>query len=643
MWRLEALSVLAAVAAAQDFSGTCTPQGEYLNVSETPNTTTTTIQVNEFGWNIDPQCTERACDPSDHWVICNETYFGFGPRNDKDSFKVDGLDAICGETEGSYGKPINVGEQCSQYSMYWTIDETRRVVYPIFLYLFGVVYTFFGIAIICDEFFVPSLERICAKFKISPDVAGATLMAAGGSAPELASNFVGTFNASPVGFGTIVGSAVFNVLFVIGCCAFASPGDLELDWFPLFRDSVYYVVCLLILVVFFGYLTPGKIFWYEDVCLLMLYIGYVVLMSQNNRLQAWAEKITKKCQKGGTKPAGKEAMVHPVEVENKKPQGFVEEDEPPKTEAEKTATLEKAPTESAPHAQGSFGANGDDDEDDDPYTIEWPTLESADLEGKKCASCQLCGARFFFILTIPLAAAFVLTVPDVRREKAPLCGVSKCCVVNWPELWLPGFAVSIIWIGMLSYLMVWWAEVLGFVSSVPSAIVGLTLLAAGTSIPDLLSSVAVARKGEGNMAVSSSIGSNIFDILVGLPLPWLTVGIINGIVSWGSCYSCNVYEPRDGECVLPPASKDNHFCFSVNVEAGSLMFSVLLLIGMIIAVIGIVHCSKWKMTTGLGIAMIVLYIVFVIQNVLRDCTVSPLTARWFLWLDMPVYNYCQGV
>ena len=49
---------------------------------------------------------------------------------------------------------------------------------------------------------------------------------------------------------------------------------------------------------------------------------------------------------------------------------------------------------------------------------------------------------------------------------------------------------------------------------------GLTVLAAGTSVPDLLSSVIVARRGNGDMAISSSIGSNIFDILVGLPLPW---------------------------------------------------------------------------------------------------------------------------
>jgi sodium/potassium/calcium exchanger 2 len=41
-------------------------------------------------------------------------------------------------------------------------------------------------------------------------------MAAGGSAPELFTNLVGTFIArNNVGFGTVIGSAVFNVLFVI--------------------------------------------------------------------------------------------------------------------------------------------------------------------------------------------------------------------------------------------------------------------------------------------------------------------------------------------------------------------------------------------------------------------------------------------
>ena len=49
---------------------------------------------------------------------------------------------------------------------------------------------------------------------------------------------------------------------------------------------------------------------------------------------------------------------------------------------------------------------------------------------------------------------------------------------------------------------------------------GLTALAIGTSMPDALSSVFVARQGHGTMCVSNAMGSNVFDILVALALPW---------------------------------------------------------------------------------------------------------------------------
>eukprot|EP00954_Amorphochlora_amoebiformis_P024812 1368991-Amorphochlora_amoeboformis.AAC.1 len=102
------------------------------------------------------------------------------------------------------------------------------------LHLLGVLYMFTALAIICDEFFVPSLEVICESLNLQDDVAGATFMAAGGSAPELATSFVGTFvSRSNVGFGTIVGSAVFNILFVIGTCAMYAPSAIQLMWWPL--------------------------------------------------------------------------------------------------------------------------------------------------------------------------------------------------------------------------------------------------------------------------------------------------------------------------------------------------------------------------------------------------------------------------
>eukprot|EP00586_Coscinodiscus_wailesii_P010071 CAMPEP_0172516270 /NCGR_PEP_ID=MMETSP1066-20121228/274793_1 /TAXON_ID=671091 /ORGANISM="Coscinodiscus wailesii, Strain CCMP2513" /LENGTH=174 /DNA_ID=CAMNT_0013297665 /DNA_START=64 /DNA_END=585 /DNA_ORIENTATION=+ len=116
------------------------------------------------------------------------------------------------------------------------------------------------------------------------DVAGATLMAAGGSAPELATSIVGTFQESAVGFGTIVGSAVFNVLFVISMVSFLSKEVLQLTWWPLARDSSYYVISLAVLGVFMGVTSRGEIVWWEALILFMMYFGYVILMKYNRKL-----------------------------------------------------------------------------------------------------------------------------------------------------------------------------------------------------------------------------------------------------------------------------------------------------------------------------------------------------------------------
>ncbi len=50
----------------------------------------------------------------------------------------------------------------------------------------------------------------------------------------------------------------------------------------------------------------------------------------------------------------------------------------------------------------------------------------------------------------------------------------------------------------------------------------------GSSLPDALTSVFVARAGKGNMAVSNVLGSNVFDVLFALGVPWLLLTIISG-------------------------------------------------------------------------------------------------------------------
>ncbi|KAL7299375.1 hypothetical protein TKK_0007943 [Trichogramma kaykai] len=110
--------------------------------------------------------------------------------------------------------------------------------------------------------------------------------------------------------------------------------------------------------------------------------------------------------------------------------------------------------------------------------------------------------RMTYILVAPILFPLWLTLPDTRTPKG-----RKFFPVT--------FIGSIFWIAAYSYLMVWWANIAGDTVKIPPEVMGLTFLAAGTSIPDLITSVIVARKGFGDMAISSSVGSNIFDVTVG--------------------------------------------------------------------------------------------------------------------------------
>lgn len=151
---------------------------------------------------------------------------------------------------------------------------------------------FVALAIVCDEFFVPSLDVIIEKLGITDDVAGATFMAAGGSAPELFTSVIGVFvSFDDVGIGTIVGSAVFNILFVIGMCAIFSKTLLTLTWWPLFRDCTFYSVSLLTLIYFF---RDNKIYWWEALILFLIYVTYALFMKWNQQVERCVKKVVYK-------------------------------------------------------------------------------------------------------------------------------------------------------------------------------------------------------------------------------------------------------------------------------------------------------------------------------------------------------------
>lgn len=153
----------------------------------------------------------------------------------------------------------------------------------VILHIFGIVYMFISLAIVCSEFFVPSLWVIQDKLSISDDVTGATLMAVGRTVPRQFSLLIGAFfNPTNVGFGSIVGAAVFKILFVIGISALFSRKVLQLTKWPFCRDVSFYLLGLVLLIISF---LDNLIMWWESLMLLTVYVLYVIFLKFNAQIK----------------------------------------------------------------------------------------------------------------------------------------------------------------------------------------------------------------------------------------------------------------------------------------------------------------------------------------------------------------------
>ena len=234
------------------------------------------------------------------------------------------------------------------------------------------------------------------------------------------------------------------------------------------------------------------------------------------------------------------------------------------------------------------GEGGDDDDDDDDEPFNPFEIPDGPI------------GKFFWFWGFPLSLAMYLTIPDCRREM-------------FKKFWFFTFLGCITWIAFLAYFMVWMITDLGAIIGVPDSVMGVTFLAAGTSIPDCLSSIAVAKRGHGDMAVSSSIGSNIFDILIGLPIPWLLYGA--------------VLRPAIGPSLGPTY---------VEIISDALAVMILALFVMVALVVTTIHISGWLLSVKLGMAMMVLYFLFLMLSlfleyevVLKPCQRAHIDEYWY--------------
>jgi len=130
-------------------------------------------------------------------------------------------------------------------------------------------------------------------------------------------------------------------------------------------------------------------------------------------------------------------------------------------------------------------------------------------------------------ITRPLAAIPValyglymfIQYQDTSDHGADHGDVEAAAVRQWGQL-LAGLAVILIAVERLVHSV----DVIGTEFGVPEFVMGVTIAAGATSLPDALVSVRAAREGRGVTAVANVLGSNTFDLLVAIPVGVLIVG-----------------------------------------------------------------------------------------------------------------------
>ena len=239
------------------------------------------------------------------------------------------------------------------------------------------------------DFFVGGASDIAKKLGIPSLIIGLTLVSIGTSLPEASVSINAAItNSSDLSFGNVIGSNIFNSLFIIGICSIIIPTVVSKD---LIKFDIPILILVMTILSLFAYaITPYVIDRWEAAIMFVLFCLYIIL------------------------------VVFRALKQRKNDLKLVEEDE--------QAEDKQQPTRKT-----------------------WLSI-------------------LFTILGLAgVVGGGTLTV-NAAKELAALFGMSEL-------------------------------------------LIGLTIVAVGTSLPELVTSFVASKKGENDIAVGNVIGSNIFNII----------------------------------------------------------------------------------------------------------------------------------
>ncbi|KAI7686366.1 Sodium/potassium/calcium exchanger 2 [Sarcoptes scabiei] len=512
------------------------------------------------------------------------------------------------------------------------------------------IYCCLVIGYLCDQYFVPSLEDIGLALNLRSDLIGAILIPFGTSGPEIFSSAIGVFFAeNDIGTGAIIGSSVFNLLAIPAASGLATiyfiGKPIRLDKGPILRDLTCYLVTIIVLILAIKDNTVDLI---DSILFTILFVLYVAVMFYNvneDREQSGQKSVSMETatetdlllKNSGpnidSENSGDEISLHYEErCQYQQALSPSPIDDPSiityqnyylpqaiwsnifKTTAPNYHQLDESGEDGMKRMMGDnsiadlirnsfrtrekFNKFENQKECFVEKISEYYSLENSDRYDED----GLFQNQFNFREKISSDQNDDICLTDHWIIKALLMPFILIYSITMPKRFASvTFLLSIFWLSLLSYVTVWSISGLSDRLQIPSIISGMTILAAGSAVPDLVTTIIVIKKSaQVSMGICAAIASNIFAILLGLGMPW----VIQFLINW---------------------TRNNSYQESaIHLKSNALPYTSMLLLAMVIFLYLIFRCCEWKLSRRFSLICVIVHLIFISVSIALELYAGPL-------------------
>ena len=362
------------------------------------------------------------------------------------------------------------------------------------------VVLFYMMSVVSESYLVPGLWALCQSYGVPKDVAGGTLLAAGASLPEFVSNVVSMYvTKTDIGVGTVIGSEIFNHAAILAAVCGSSSSLQRLDRLTCVRDTLGYIGALILLCLAVSSVErQGSD---DDVVNSVVAIRPLTTLP----LVLWYGVYVVLCTSRGRTAIQQTFFPSSSEDDD-------DDDDPArwkKTLGGSSSSSKKTGTEATPLLKDDDDVLDEDSEPEDPTTAEEDDDDDK-RHGQLSRWMSMKSLMWWDVVTLPVMIPLWATLPREPGKDPHLAVV-----------------ISLIWLCLLSFGMVILLEAGAAVLGISTAVVGLTVGAIGTSFPNLVSAAASAKRGSADMAVSSALGANVYNLSIALGVPWLLYPVVH--------------------------------------------------------------------------------------------------------------------